>query len=232
MNPHITTIQFDATTFSIDNRIVQLLQAKAQYHELSPSNVNNTFLNHSFIHGGDSYGISQPHQTILSTSQLHLLSLARKLAQPQAFYFKVETHDQNPFQTNIFDEYPVYPFLLTLGQQFERWCHAHQLVSEQYYAHLAGMWLLQRCVERLAQILALDKYCTVYPGSSQELPIEANRQLYMLFNTQAHGSGITCNEQYMFWPLHTVAGVILPHAGISPCLRCSLQHCQFRNILT
>ncbi|HOJ28214.1 MAG TPA: hypothetical protein PL059_04010 [Spirochaetota bacterium] len=232
MNPHITTIHFDATTFSIDDRLVHLLQAKTHYNELSPNKIHDTFLNHTFFHGGDNSDTSQVQQTNLSKGLLHMLSQTRQKAQPEVFYCKVETHHYNPLQTCIVDEYPMYPFMLTLGQQFEHWCHEHALVSEQYYAHLAGMWMLQHCVESLAQILAMDRYCTVYPGSSKDVPLQVNRQLYMVFSKEARSSGITLNEQYMFWPLHTIAGIILPHTGENTCQSCTLLHCQFRNILT
>jgi len=232
MKPHIITIHFDATSFSADDSLIQLLQAKAYYHELSPNNVHTAIFNNTFFHGGDSSDTSQPQQPRLSKKLLLMLSMALKQARPQAFYCTLENNHQNPMLSDVFHEYPMYPFMLSLGQEYERWCHKHTLVSEQYYAHIIGMWMLQRCVEKLAQVCNMTTYCAVYPGSSKELPLQVNRTLFSVFSNKAQSYGITINEHCMFSPLHTVAGVILPHSGANPCQRCMSQQCQFRNILT
>ena len=232
MNPHITTIQFNATTFSADDSLMQLLQAKAYYHELSPNNVYAAMFNNTFFYGGDSSDTSQPQQPQLSKKLLLMLSLALKQARPQAFYCTLENNHHNFMLSDVFHDYPMYPFMLTLGQEYERFCHAHTLVSEQYYAHIIGMWLLQRCVERLAHACQVTTYCAVYPGSSKEIPLQVNRTLFSVFSKQAQHCGITINEHYMFSPLHTVAGIILPHSGTTMCQHCTIRECQFRNILT
>lgn len=232
MNPHITTIHFDATTFSADDSLIRLLQAKAHYHELSPNKLHTAIFNNAFYHGGDSSGNGQTKQPHLSNKLLQMLSLAQQHVRPQAFFCIINNKHQYPLLSDVFHDYPMYPFMLTLGQGFERWCHTHKLVSEQYYAHITGMWLLQRCVEKLANVCNLSTYCTIYPGSSNDIPLQVNRELFTLFIRQAQSAGITLNEHCMFWPLHTVAGVILPHSGTNICQHCMLQHCQFRNNLT
>ncbi|MGQ9843410.1 MAG: hypothetical protein ACUVRK_07565 [Spirochaetota bacterium] len=230
MNPHITTIQFDAITFIPDESLLQLLQAKAYYNELSQNNEHSAMFHTTFFHDGDSSHTSQPHH--LTNKLLLIVSAALTHARPEAFYCTLENNRQNRILSDVFHDYPMYPFMLTLGHEFECWCQTHTLVTEQYYAHIIGMWLLRVCVDRLAHICHVTPYCAIYPGSSKEIPLQVNKTIFSMFSNHAQRYGITINGHCMFSPLHTVAGVIAPHSQTTMCHHCTVRECQFRNILT
>ncbi|MCX8124325.1 MAG: hypothetical protein N3F66_09195 [Spirochaetes bacterium] len=235
MNPHITTIQFDATTFCIDEGLLQLLTAKEHSHELSPKGIHNDIFqiftsDHNF---GDSSGSSQHSHSYLAKRLLQLFPIAQTVAHPVAFYYIVEHHSPISLPANIFDSFPVYPFIATLGQKFDTWCNKLSTISQQYTAHIIGLWFLHRCVQNLAYTFNIGKsYCALYPGSFDALPLMYNHTLYSLFENEVHQAGITINQACMFTPLYTVAGFIVPNTNHKGCAICTLAQCQFRNILT
>ncbi len=235
MNPHITTIQFDASTFNADDSLISLLMAKSHYNELSPKDIHSqlTFEKDSQKYFGDSSGKNLQPQSHLASKLLQLFSLAQTVVQPVAFYCTIENPDVISLPTSMLDSFPLHPFLATVGRHFDIWRNQLSMMTEKYSGHIIGMWFLHRCVKRLANTLKRgDSYCLLYPGSFNTLPMTYNRMLHSLFENEAQTVGITINDECMFSPLHTVAGFIVPLANQNNCAICRLQQCQFRNILT
>ncbi|MEW6527109.1 MAG: hypothetical protein AB1444_10625 [Spirochaetota bacterium] len=231
MNPQITTIQFDASTFSADDTLVKLLHASSHDKLLHQSTFTNTVFHTSLSHNfGDSSGKPMHQESTLTKRLLQLFAQTQNNLLPVAFVCTVEHHAlQLPFNYN--DDFPLHPFIVTLGMQFERWRTTLTTLSDSYCAHIIGMWILHRCTQNIAAKLDLgDSYQAIYPGC-QLLPISYNNLIYSLFESKLQNYEITMNE-YMFTPLHTVAGFLLPHSKANACADCSMTHCEFRNILT
>jgi hypothetical protein len=232
MNPQITAIQFDASTFSADDTLVKLLHASSSDKLLHQSTFTNTAFNTSLSQNfGDSSGKSVHQESNLTKRLLQLFAQAQNILKPVAIFCTLNTHDTIPLPIQFASALPIYPFIVTAGNHFDRWRSTFTSVIDSYCAHIIGMWILHRCTQKIAAMLGPgDSYQAVYPGC-QLLPITYNNFLYSLFKSELQNYEITMNE-YMFKPLHTVAGFLLENTDGSTCTDCTFTHCNFRNILT
>ena len=226
MHLPIQKIIFDATAFNADQTLIALLEAASPYNELSPKKTFHDTQNYSNHNG---YKLNPD---TLKEKLLEFFSHAQNHIQPIALFTAIHTNNQLNIAKNIFGRFPVYPFIVSVGIEFETWRTCLETGTLQYFACITGMWICNTCVQKVAYAIGVgDSYCVMYPGSCNELPIEYTHTIYMLMKEEAKCLKITLNEEHMFTPLHTVAGFILEGESMTQCQTCA-RPCPFQNLLT
>ena len=224
MHP-IQKIIFDATAFNADDSLVRLLEATSPYNELSPGKMFPDTQNYSIP-------INYKPNSTLKEKLLEFFSLAQKHIHPAALFTTIQTNKEMDIPKNIFPRFPVYPFIVTAGIQFETWHTRLETVTQQYFASITGMWICNICVQKVAHTIGMgNSYCVLYPGSYNDVPIEYIHSIYSLMKEEAILLQISLNEEYMFTPLHTVAGFIRKGESMTQCQTCVIP-CPFQNLLT
>ncbi len=221
----IQKITFDATAFNADHTLVTLLKATSTYNELSPKKIFPDKQHYSTP-------IDSKRNSILKEKLLKFFSLAQKHIYPLALFTTIQTNNEIDIPKNIFPRFPVYPFIVTAGIQFETWRTRLEILTHQYFASITGMWICNTCVQKVAHTIGVgDSYYVIYPGSCNDIPVEYTHSIYSLMRKEAMQCHITLNDEYMFTPLHTVAGFIVEGKSMTQCQTCTIP-CPFQNLLT
>jgi hypothetical protein len=127
----------------------------------------------------------------------------------------------------------VFPFVMTIGEAFDRIMDRTGNVLEKYLLHEIGNLALgeaRRLFEdRLRVTFALKKISCMTPGSLADWPIEEQKNLFSLLAGVESLLGVRLAESLLMIPRKSMSGIYFPaEVSFSSCQLCPRERCDYR----
>ena len=112
---------------------------------------------------------------------------------------------------NLNDVERVFPYVVSIGSALEAAAGKTDDLLEAYYLDVIGNIALtavrKQLQDHLCEKYALNKLSFMSPGSLQDWPVEAQRQLFQLLPEVEASIGVRLNESFLMIPTKSVSGI-------------------------
>jgi hypothetical protein len=178
-----------------------------------------------------------------------LLALAQSVLRPKAAfragYVDEKTEDEvvidgvsfrsRVLRRNLEGIGRVFPFVITVGEGFDRLMDQTSDVLEKYLLDEIGNLSLRearrRFEDRLCSTFALKKISCMTPGSLEDWPIEEQEHLFSLLSGVESTLGVRLTESLLMIPRKSVSGIYFPtEVSFMSCQLCPRERCDFRKM--
>jgi len=127
----------------------------------------------------------------------------------------------------------VFPFVLTVGEAFDRIIDQTSDLLEQYLLDEIGNLALREARRQfehhLRSTFALEKISCMTPGSLEDWPIEEQKNLFSLLSGVESALGVRLTESLLMLPRKSVSGIYFPaEVSFSSCELCPRERCDNR----
>jgi len=127
----------------------------------------------------------------------------------------------------------VFPFLVTIGAEFEKKADGCSNFLEKYYLDTFGNVALRKArkhlEDRLRSEFALNGLSYMSPGSLADWPLEEQKPLFSLLKGADASIGVTLTEHLLMIPKKSVSGIYFPtETTFYSCQLCPREHCEGR----
>ena len=127
----------------------------------------------------------------------------------------------------------VFPFVITIGAQFEEKADASTDFLAKYYLDTIGNMALRKArkhlEDRLRSQFALAGLSSMSPGSLADWPIEEQRPLFSLLQGAEASIGVLLTEHLLMIPKKSVSGIYFPtETTFYSCRLCPRERCEGR----
>lgn len=127
----------------------------------------------------------------------------------------------------------VFPFVMTVGESFDRMIDQTSDLLEQYLLDAIGNLALKEArrqfEDRLRRTFALEKVSCMSPGSLEDWPIEEQKSLFSLLSGVESALGVRLTESLLMIPRKSVSGIYFPtEVSFSSCQLCPRERCDNR----
>jgi hypothetical protein len=112
---------------------------------------------------------------------------------------------------NLNDVERVFPYVVSIGSALEAAAGKTDDLLEAYYLDVIGNIALtavrKQLEDHLCEKYALKKLSFMSPGSLQDWPVEAQRQLFQLLPEVEASIGVRLNKSFLMIPTKSVSGI-------------------------
>lgn len=127
----------------------------------------------------------------------------------------------------------VYPFLITVGPEIERFAASQGDMLRQYYLETFADIALGRASEKLAADIArrrgFEHLSSMSPGSLEDWPIQEQAALFKLLGDTESELGVRLSDSLLMIPRKSISGIFFPAEGsFESCRLCPRRNCQGR----
>lgn len=127
----------------------------------------------------------------------------------------------------------IFPYVVTIGAQFETQMRNCPDLIKQYYLDMIGILALTSARKQLESHLqskfALGKMAFMSPGSLADWPIEEQRPLFDLLGDTQKAIGVKLNDSLLMLPAKSVSGIYFPtEITFFSCQLCPRKECMGR----
>lgn len=176
-----------------------------------------------------------------------LTGIVKRLARPKAIFLpSTLVHEDGdwvsvggvrfsglPLQLSNSRGIKAFPFIATCGRELDAVTVSAQDVMRHYCLNLIKTSVLESAVDWLRAHIA-GKYqarglAKVSPGSATFLPMERQKELFLLFGGGAAEIGVTLTDNLVMVPLVSESGLYIEtERDIEDCELCGLEKCSCR----
>jgi len=127
----------------------------------------------------------------------------------------------------------VFPYILTVGPDLERFAGAQGDLLTQYYLEemanvaleSAAGWLSHRLESRFG----LTGLANISPGSLEDWPLTEQTKLFSIFGDTERHIGVRLTDSLLMVPRKSISGILFPsEEGFASCRLCDHEHCPSR----
>jgi hypothetical protein len=177
-----------------------------------------------------------------------MLEKARQIARPKAMYRiagideKFESGvviegirmESRVMAINLKDVHRVFPYLVTSGRELFDWRLGFEDMLEAFYAdeiNQMALWTAEKyLLDHLKTTYQLGKTASMNPGSLEDWPITAQRDLFQLLGDPMEAIGVELLDSMLMLPNQTVSGIrFVSEDGFSSCELCPREGCPHRS---
>ncbi len=126
----------------------------------------------------------------------------------------------------------VFPYVVTLGEEFDRETRALNDMLLKYYLEELANYALGQAQEfllaHLAQTYALGKPSRMNPGSLPDWPLEQQRNLFALLGPERikEALGVSLTSSFLMVPVKSVSGIVFQaEKNFKSCQLCPRGNC-------
>jgi hypothetical protein len=134
---------------------------------------------------------------------------------------------------NLADVHRVFPFLVTCGNELDRWAMSKSDLLERFYAD-AILDIVLRSARKamkkeISQRFQLSKTAVMTPGSLGDWPIEQQRSLFSILGDTEQRIGVRLTESLMMTPVQSISGILFStKVDFASCQLCPREGCPKR----
>lgn len=127
----------------------------------------------------------------------------------------------------------VFPFVLTIGEAFDRTVDQRSNMLEKYLLDEIGNIALREArrdfEHHLRRKFALEKISCMSPGSLEDWPIKEQKNLFSLLAGVESTLGVRLTESLLMLPRKSVSGIYFPsEVSFASCQLCPRERCDNR----
>lgn len=178
---------------------------------------------------------------------LEMFEKARQIARPKVMYGiagideKFESSvviegikmESRIMAINLKDVHRVFPYLVTSGRELFDWKMGFEDMLDSYYADEISQMALRvaekHFLDHLKEKYQLGKTSSMNPGSLEDWPITAQKNLFELLGNPLEAIGVELLDSMLMLPNQTVSGIrFVSEEGYSNCELCPRECCPHR----
>lgn len=138
--------------------------------------------------------------------------------------------DSRVLRVNIGEAHRVIVYVVTCGQEIEKWSLTKDDILESYWADNIKEAVLYRAAEYfdkfIRESLALEKTAVMNPGSLADWPVTQQKDLFGMLGNVKEQIGVELTDSCLMIPFKTVSGLMFPTgSGFQSCQLCPRKSC-------
>jgi hypothetical protein len=127
----------------------------------------------------------------------------------------------------------VFPYILTVGPDLERFAGAQGDLLKQYYLEETANVALESAADwlshRLESRFGLTGLANISPGSLEDWPLTEQTKLFSIFGDTERLIGVRLTDSLLMVPRKSISGILFPsEEGFVSCQLCNREHCPSR----
>lgn len=136
-------------------------------------------------------------------------------------------------RTNLENVWRVFPYVVTIGEEFDELTRNCPNLLEKYYLDVIGNLALAKAQKQLGNDLRsrfrIEKISHMNPGSLDDWPIQQQEPLFSILGDVFGHIGVTLSDSFLMEPAKSLSGIFFPsETPFESCQLCPRERCPAR----
>jgi hypothetical protein len=136
-------------------------------------------------------------------------------------------------RTNLENVWKVFPYVVTIGDEFDELTRDCSDLLEKYYLDVIGNVALAKAQTQLGNDLKsrfrIEKISHMNPGSLNDWPIDQQEPLFSILGDVFGHIGVRLSQSFLMEPAKSLSGIFFPtETPFESCQLCSRKDCPAR----